>query len=195
MNIWLKMDFWMKQLGKHLTVNEEKAVELFIEKLLTEFSQDIIDVRLFGSKARHNADPDSDLDILVLVKRPDYAFKHAILWLAAELSLTYDVLLSPRVLSLATWQKMIQANTLFYRTVCTDGIPLLEPVATNRITVSPILKIEKDDEEQELAFELAYQRALTGQQRFELMFRKSREIAEMLLRHGHRKPIEIVKRS
>ena len=61
--------------------------------------------------------------------------------------------------------------------------------------MSPVLKIEKDDEEQELAFELAYQRSLTTQQRFELMFRKSRELAEMLHRHGHRKPFEIVKRS
>ena len=61
--------------------------------------------------------------------------------------------------------------------------------------MSPVLKIEKDDEERELAFELAYQRSLTTQQRFELMFRKSRELAEMLQRHGHRKPFEIVKRS
>jgi len=58
----------------------------------------------------------------------------------------------------------------------------------------PILKLDADDEEKELEFELAYQRTLTTQQRFELMFRKSREIAEVLLRHGHRKPFEIVKR-
>ena len=61
--------------------------------------------------------------------------------------------------------------------------------------MSPVLKMESDDEEKELEFELAYQRTLTTQQRFELMFRKSREIAEMLLRHGYRKPFEIVKRS
>ena len=58
----------------------------------------------------------------------------------------------------------------------------------------PILKLDADDEEKELEFELAYQRTLTTQQRFELMFRKSREIAEVLLRHGYRKPFEIVKR-
>lgn len=61
--------------------------------------------------------------------------------------------------------------------------------------MSPVLKVKNNDEEQELAFELAYQRSLTTQQRFELMFRKSREIAEMLHRHGHRKPVEIIKRS
>ena len=61
--------------------------------------------------------------------------------------------------------------------------------------MSPILKLDADDEEKELEFELAYQRTLTTQQRFDLMFRKSREIAEVLLRHGHRKPLEIVKRA
>jgi len=61
--------------------------------------------------------------------------------------------------------------------------------------MSPISKMDRDDEERELEFELAYLRTLTTQQRFELMFRKSREIAEVLLRHGHRKPSEIVKRS
>lgn len=59
----------------------------------------------------------------------------------------------------------------------------------------PILKLDKDDEEQQLEFELAYQRTLTTQQRFELMFRKSREIAEVLLRHGYRKPVKIAKRA
>ncbi len=60
-----------------------------------------------------------------------------------------------------------------------------------------VLMIEENanSEELELEFELAYQRTLTTQQRFKLMFRKSREIAEVLLRHGHRKPVEIIKRS
>ena len=61
--------------------------------------------------------------------------------------------------------------------------------------MSPVLKMDSDDEEKELEFELAYQHTLTTQQRFELMFRKSREIAEALLRHGYRKPFEIIKRS
>lgn len=55
--------------------------------------------------------------------------------------------------------------------------------------------LDSDDTERELAFELAYLRSLTTQQRFDLMFRRSREIAEVLLRRGYRKPVEVVKRS
>jgi hypothetical protein len=63
--------------------------------------------------------------------------------------------------------------------------------------VSPILKIGpgEDDEDRELAFELDYLLSLTTEQRFEMMFRRSREIAEELIRRGHRKPFEVVKSS
>ena len=60
--------------------------------------------------------------------------------------------------------------------------------------MSPILKLSQHDDELELEFELAFQRTLTMQRRFELMFSKSREIAEVMLKLGHRKPFEIVKR-
>ena len=50
-------------------------------------------------------------------------------------------------------------------------------------------------EEDELEFELAYQRSLTTAQRFEMMLTRSRQIAEEMIRRGHRKPVEIVKRA
>lgn len=58
-----------------------------------------------------------------------------------------------------------------------------------------ILTLDKDDPEKELEFELEFQLSLTTQQRFKMMFDRSREIAERLIRNGHRKPVEIVKRS
>jgi hypothetical protein len=62
--------------------------------------------------------------------------------------------------------------------------------------MSPILKVAPDeqDEERELEFELDYLATLTTQQRFEMMFRRSRELKELLEQHGHRSPPEIVKR-
>jgi hypothetical protein len=55
--------------------------------------------------------------------------------------------------------------------------------------------LDDDDEEKELEFELAFLRSLTTQERFDLMFQRSREMAEMLLRHGYRKPSEITERT
>ena len=59
---------------------------------------------------------------------------------------------------------------------------------------SPILKLDHDDEERERAFELDYLLSLTTQQRLEMMEKRSNEIKRMLIRYGHRKPVEIIKR-
>ena len=61
--------------------------------------------------------------------------------------------------------------------------------------MAPILKLDHDDEEKELDFEIEYQLSLTTEERFQMMFQRSREIAEMLLRNGYRKPFEIIKRT
>ncbi|MEK6590295.1 MAG: hypothetical protein AABZ11_06405 [Nitrospinota bacterium] len=59
--------------------------------------------------------------------------------------------------------------------------------------MSPILKLDKDDEEKELDFEINYQLSLTTGQRFEMMFKKSEEIAKILIENGHREPFNIIK--
>lgn len=61
--------------------------------------------------------------------------------------------------------------------------------------MTPIFKSDRDDEERELDFELEYQLSLSVEERFRMMFQRSREIAEMLIRNGHRKPFEIIKRT
>lgn len=61
--------------------------------------------------------------------------------------------------------------------------------------MSPILKLDEDDEEKEIDFELDYQLSLNVDQRFRMMFQKSKELAEMLVKNGHGRPFEIIKRS
>ena len=60
-----------------------------------------------------------------------------------------------------------------------------------------ILKLPPDaaSEEQELEFELDFLLGLTTGQRFELMFERSRQMAEALEAHGHRAPSSILKRT
>ena len=128
----------MNYLSENLSSNDIKAVEIFVKRLLSEFGPDVIDVRLYGSKARDEAAADSDLDLLVLVHRPDYALKHAILWLAAEVSLAWDVLLSPRVIPYDAWRQMIEAETLFYRTICAEGISLMTSSPVSKATQQSI---------------------------------------------------------
>ena len=59
----------------------------------------------------------------------------------------------------------------------------------------PVLKLEKDDENREIEFELCYLKSLTTRERFLLMQKKTEEMKKMLRKRGYRKPSEIFKRS
>jgi hypothetical protein len=62
----------------------------------------------------------------------------------------------------------------------------------------PILKLDKHNEKKEIEFELEYLTSLTTQQRFELMFRKTKEMLSLRkkrnARNSHRKTTKIIKR-
>jgi predicted nucleotidyltransferase len=112
-----------KTLEDLLTREERRAVNAFVKALQEQYPGRIQDVILFGSKARGEGHPDSDIDILILVDDDEWPFSHAISRLAARISLNYDVLLGPRVIRQARWER-----SLLYSTVSSEGIPLtVEP--------------------------------------------------------------------
>lgn len=67
-----------------------------------------------------------------------------------------------------------------------------EPVKANSMAV---LKTRTNNERVEIEFELDYLATLTTQQRFEMMLRKSREMAALRKRHGSRRTTQIIKRT
>ena len=58
----------------------------------------------------------------------------------------------------------------------------------------PILKLAKHDFAKEIEFELKYLLSLTTRQRFQMMFNKTKEIRNLLKKHGYRKTTQIIKR-
>ncbi len=58
-----------------------------------------------------------------------------------------------------------------------------------------ILKIKGHNEKKEILFELTYLLSLSTRQRFEMMSKKTKEMISLLVKSGHRKPFEIIKRT
>jgi predicted nucleotidyltransferase len=110
-----------RSLDALLSRGERQAVEAFAEALFRQYPDRVRDLILFGSKARGDSHPDSDIDILILVDDDNWRFSHAISRVAARISLDYDVLLGPRVISQARWRR-----SLLYPIVSAEGI-LLTP--------------------------------------------------------------------
>lgn len=57
-----------------------------------------------------------------------------------------------------------------------------------------ILKLKQHNAKKEAEFELAFLRSLSVKQRFQLMFKKTKEMLSLLEKSGHRRPFEIIKR-
>lgn len=109
----------------HLTNKEQRILTEFVEKVYQRFDGRIISITLFGSRARGEARPDSDIDVLVVLDSEDLQVRKEIRYLAAEVWLDHGLYLSTRVWSLVHWQKLQRMQTLLYRNICRDGIDLL----------------------------------------------------------------------
>jgi len=64
-----------------------------------------------------------------------------------------------------------------------------------KVDAMAVLKTHRHNERAEIEFELDYLASLTTQQRFEMMFRKSREMAALRKRNGNRRTTQITKRT
>ena len=55
-----------------LSPQEEQVVQAFATRVRERFTEQVRDVRLFGSKARGDHDAESDIDVLVIVGSDDW---------------------------------------------------------------------------------------------------------------------------
>ncbi len=107
-----------------LTDNERQAIDEFIRRLYAKHGEYVVAVVLFGSKARGDSSPDSDIDILVRLTKEEHESRLDIWGLGADVSLEYDLLLSIRVIGPEHWRKLAEHRFTFYKNIQTDGIDL-----------------------------------------------------------------------
>jgi predicted nucleotidyltransferase len=119
--------------SKHLQSGEQLAISKFVDRLQQHYPERVYRTVLFGSKARGDSGPWSDIDILVVVDQDDWRFSHAISNLAADVSLEYDVLIGPRVIGQERWERMKRYRFSLYQNIIADGIPLT-PASTRSRT-------------------------------------------------------------
>jgi predicted nucleotidyltransferase len=106
------------------THHDRTAVETLLQRLLLHPSLQVQGVILYGSKARHDDTPDSDIDLLVLVADDAWPVREQIRTIGAQLSLEYDVLFHLVVIGQARWEWMEKIRHPLYRSIAMEGIEL-----------------------------------------------------------------------
>ena len=84
-----------------LADKEQQVVSAFVDKLRQQFDDQLVSVILFGSRARGEAKPDSDMDILIVMSGIGPEIRREVRYLAVEIWLEHGIYPSTRVWSQA----------------------------------------------------------------------------------------------
>ena len=102
------------------------ALTEFVKRLRHNLSGNVVDVRLFGSEARGEATPESDIDVLVVVQPESerVALEDRAIDIAFDINPQFSVYVSPRVIMPGILSDPVWRETPFIRNVAVESIPL-----------------------------------------------------------------------
>jgi predicted nucleotidyltransferase len=107
-----------------LTVTEREALARFKAALQSLLGNDLVSVRLFGSRVRGTGTEESDVDVLVIVRKLDREVSRRIAEESLEVDLAYDTNLSATVMTTEEYETHRWWRTLFYRDVERESVTL-----------------------------------------------------------------------
>ena len=103
-----------------MTDKDFQVIETF--KSLVSERVKVHEVRAFGSRARGDAAPESDLDVLIVVESLDHETEKYISDCAWEAGFPEDIVIIPVVISIDTLKNSPVRESVFIRNVYRDGV-------------------------------------------------------------------------
>lgn len=109
-----------------MPLNDMERTELlrFRDRVRERLGGRSVQLTLFGSKARGDDRPDSDLDVLVITSKNDWRIRNKIYSAATDALLDNSVLISPKTLSRRQFQRLKQDQAPFIINVMRDGVKI-----------------------------------------------------------------------
>jgi len=107
-----------------LKKKELEAVKEFCTTVKKTLGNELVGLRLFGSKARGKANRDSDIDVAVVVRQRNSQVWDKVMDVAFYVNLKWDVYISPRVIERRALKDPKWRITGFVQNLEREGIPL-----------------------------------------------------------------------
>ena len=127
----------------HLSPTERQAVDALVEALKREANGSILLVAMFGSKARGDADEDSDVDILIVADANPQQLKEQISRVVSDLELEHSLIFNEFVFDRARWADYARRRAAFWQNLQRDGVLLLRgPALSDDLSLLPELNGE-----------------------------------------------------
>ncbi len=90
-------------------------MQAYVRTLDERFGPRLIEVLLFGSKARNEARPDSDIDVAVILDQPTAQDLSEARGLTFDIWLDHGVLISVRAMSQQGWERLGASSSVSTR--------------------------------------------------------------------------------
>jgi len=107
---------------KHLTTKEKQAVTEIKKRVLVLTGNCLKGFYLFGSKARGDYDPESDVDLAIIVEGLTRETKQNIINIVADAEVKYYVVISSLVLSEANFNLLLQRERRIALDIINEGL-------------------------------------------------------------------------
>ncbi len=105
-----------------LSEKEESALGWFRRKLQETFPGRLVQMKMYGSRARGNARKDSDIDVLVVVSTGDWHVADVVYGIATEVFLETGVCVSPKVINRKQYRRLSRIGAPFLKNVVREGV-------------------------------------------------------------------------
>jgi predicted nucleotidyltransferase len=115
-----------KQMKHSLALNqrEEQAVKAFVAVIRKNLKDEVLEIKIFGSKVRGDYSQDSDIDILIVLKERSKKIIDNIYEELMIIELEYDSKISLTIFSQSEYQHNLDAHTPFMKSLANEAVAL-----------------------------------------------------------------------
>jgi predicted nucleotidyltransferase len=112
------------RLPSHLSPAEVRAVAEFVKHARTLLGEALLEIWLFGSRARGEGNPDSDVDLLLVVTAGGRSLRHGVYDLAFDIQLGHGIRIAPMVVEKQRLEELRSRQRRIVTEIDRDGILL-----------------------------------------------------------------------
>jgi predicted nucleotidyltransferase len=111
-------------LPDHLTPSERRAIEQALQEVTSQFPIEVRFIALFGSKARGDFGPESDIDLLIVRENDDWPTRHAVRAPVYDAAIEHGVFISVWAIGWERFQSLPVRRPGLFANLCRDAIEL-----------------------------------------------------------------------
>ncbi|MEW5693042.1 MAG: nucleotidyltransferase domain-containing protein [Candidatus Hydrogenedentota bacterium] len=103
---------------------EKQSIEEFSKKVKELLGDNLLEIKLYGSKVRGDDTQESDIDIMIVLKDKNPQIREKIADIAVDINLKYGIILALNIFSKYEYDKNMYFETPFIKNVLKQSINL-----------------------------------------------------------------------